>query len=94
MLRAAAIALALICGGAQPSGDDPVALVELHGAGNQPIDVNPALITSIRSPLADNRHHFAKGTRCVVVMINGYSIAVQDTCEEIRRKLAEIPPPQ
>jgi hypothetical protein len=65
-----------------------VVLVELHGPdGKQIIYVNPVEITSIRAPTVDAGHHFARGTHCVVVMVNRNFIATHETCEEIRAKL-------
>jgi hypothetical protein len=60
------------------------AFVDLHGPAGQHIYVNPGNITSIREPTFVNRHYVAKGTRCVLFMVNGNFIATTETCNEVR----------
>jgi hypothetical protein len=62
-----------------------IELVALHGPDGQSVWVNVAQITSIRSPLAaDQDQHFAKGTRCIVVMVSGKFVATREDCSEVR----------
>jgi len=63
-----------------------VVLVELHGPNGQPLDINPAEVSSLRPP-ADALGRWAKGTRCVVVMSNGRFNAVAEDCETAVQKL-------
>jgi len=71
---------------------DPAAipLLELHGPTNQLIFINPYEVTSLREPLAFNRGMFARGSKCIIVMVNGYFIAVQEACGDVREKIKEV----
>ena len=65
-----------------------VTLVELHGPGGQPLDINPAEVSSVRAPLnGGNRAHWGPDTRCVLVMSNGRFNAVTESCETVLEKL-------
>jgi hypothetical protein len=58
-----------------------VAFVELHGPSGQVLEINPALVSSIRQPLdVAGPRHWAHGTRCVIVMSNGMFLAVSEDC--------------
>ena len=48
----------------------------------QKIEVNPNEVSSVREPQGEG--HFAKGTRCILVMTNGKLIAVQEECDAVR----------
>jgi hypothetical protein len=65
-----------------------LALIELHTPNAGLIYINPLEITAVR-PLRDfaGGGHFARGTRCVVVMTNGNFNGVTETCEEVRDML-------
>jgi hypothetical protein len=61
-------------------------LVELTGPNNQPIDINPATVVSIRERRAGETH-LQKGVRCVIHTSDGKFIAVLEDCDTVRRKL-------
>ena len=69
-----------------------LALIELHTPNAGRIYINPLEITAVR-PLRDfaGGGHFARGTRCVVVMTNGQFNGVTETCEEVRDMLRSTP---
>jgi hypothetical protein len=62
-------------------------LVLVHGPTGQGIYLNIHEITSLREPLAVNRHYVAKGVNCVVFMGNGNLIGAAETCETIRQQI-------
>ena len=66
-----------------------VLLVTLHAPGGQAIYVNPAGVSSVREPQTVNRHYFAGGTRCVLLMTNGQVISVAEDCAEVLARLQE-----
>lgn len=63
-----------------------VTLVELHGPTGHLLEVNPAAVSSLRAPI-DIKSHWAKNTRCVLVMTNGKYIAVTEDCLTVTQKL-------
>ena len=66
-----------------------VELIELHGPEGQRAFVNTHSVSSLREPTdADLRTHFARGTRCVVVLMSGRFMAVRESCDEIRALMA------
>jgi hypothetical protein len=66
-----------------------ILLVQLTGPdGKQRIDINPAEVTSIREPSASAEGHFARGTKCIVVMTSGKFVAVHESCTKVRKKLS------
>ena len=66
-----------------------VELIELHGPEGQRAFVNTLSISSLREPFdRDLRTHFARGTRCVVVLMSGRFMAVRESCDEIRALMA------
>ena len=69
------------------AGAVAVALVQLTGPDSQRIDVNPAEVTSVREPRGVDAGHWAKGTRCLVVMASGKFIAVAEDCASVRQRL-------
>lgn len=65
-----------------------IALVELHTPNGRLIEINPAEVSSLRTPLdIGGHHHLAPGTHCVIVMSNGGFIAVAEDCADVERKL-------
>lgn len=68
-----------------------ISLVELHGPTGQLIEINPAEVSSLRTPLDSNfttsQRHWAKGAHCIIVMSNGGFIAVAEECATVRDKL-------
>jgi len=64
-------------------------LVLLTGAGGQVIEINPAMVVSVRAPAA--REYFARGTRCIVTTVDGKFVTVQETCDTVRRLLETGP---
>jgi hypothetical protein len=65
-------------------------LVVVHGPTGQSIYVNIHEITSLREPLAVNRHHVAKGVNCVIFMTNGNLVGAAETCENIRQQILTV----
>jgi len=63
--------------------------VELHGPTGQVLEINPAEISSLREPIDLNTRHWAKGTRCIVVMSNGGFIAVSEDCPAVVQKIGK-----
>jgi hypothetical protein len=61
----------------------------LHGPDNQPIDINPDQVVSVRQPRA-SEGHFQKGIRCLVITADGKFVAVMETCDEIRNKIGQL----
>jgi len=63
-----------------------LALIELHGPTGQLLEINPAAVSSVRQPI-DVSGHWAKGTRCILVMTNGGYISVSEDCPTVVDKL-------
>jgi len=68
-----------------------VLLVEFTGPDNQPIDINPMAVVSLRPPRSGD--HFAKGGKCLIHTADGKFIAVIEDCDMVRAKLQEEAPP-
>lgn len=60
--------------------------VQLTGPDNQTIWVNPKQIISIREPRSNM--HFAPGTKCLLLTVDGKLITVQEPCTQVRLKLS------
>jgi uncharacterized protein YlzI (FlbEa/FlbD family) len=58
-------------------------LVLLHGPNGQRVFVNPHEVTSLREPLGNDLKHFARGTHCVIGMVNGTFIPVKEDCDAV-----------
>jgi hypothetical protein len=65
-----------------------VALVELHTPAGTTVDINPAEVSSLRQPLELQSQHWARGTRCVIVMSNSRYIAVTEDCPLVLKLLS------
>ena len=63
--------------------------VELHGPSGQLLEVNPAEVSSLRTPLELGSRHWATGTKCVCVMTNGKFIALAEDCATAVEKLGQ-----
>lgn len=69
-----------------------ITLIELHGPEGQRFYLNPAEISTIREPnKTDLVHHFAAGTRCIIVATNGKFLAVRETCDAVRAAVSPSP---
>ena len=68
-----------------------VLLITLHSPGGRAVYVNPQEVSSVRMPRDVNKEHFAKGTRCVLLMANSQIISVIESCQEVRDKLEGAP---
>lgn len=66
-----------------------LALVELHGPTGQVLDINPALVSSLRMPIDTGGQHWGKNVRCILVMSYGGFVAVAEDCALVVRKLGE-----
>lgn len=64
-----------------------VELLQFTGPDNQRIDINPAMIISVRNPRSTD--HFAPGTRCLLFTTDGKNIPVQEDCAYARLKLMD-----
>lgn len=62
-------------------------LVVLTGPSGVRIDINPDAITSIRDPRAMPEGHWIKNTHCIILVDGGGTIAVRETCDEVRKEL-------
>jgi hypothetical protein len=60
-------------------------LLELHGAQNQVIILNPHEIISMRPPTKDE--HFAPGTRCIINTSDGKFTLVKEDCSTVEALL-------
>jgi hypothetical protein len=65
-------------------------LIQLTGPDSQPIDVNPALVVSVRPPRS--YEHFGKDVRCLLHTTDGKVIVVTEDCDTVRQRLGEEPP--
>lgn len=63
-----------------------LALLEFTGPAGTRIDLNAESITSIRDPSAI-KGHWTQEVHCIIVVDGGGTIAVRETCEEVRRKV-------
>lgn len=68
-----------------PSGAALAVLVALSGPDNQTIFIAPQHIVSLRAPRATE--HFAPGTRCILLTVDGRLVSVRDRCEDISRMI-------
>jgi hypothetical protein len=66
-----------------------LALVQLTGPTGWRIDLNADAITSIRDPSAMPDGHWSKQTHCLVAVDGGAPIAVLETCDEVRQRIAK-----
>ena len=67
-------------------------LIELHGLAGQRIFINTHEITSVREPVGSDRRHYAPGTACLVVTVNGNVTPVREACDEVLRLLKRPTP--
>lgn len=61
-----------------------LALLQFTGPTGARIDLNPQAITSIRDPTAMPEGHWNKNTHCIIVVDGGGTIAVSETCDQVR----------
>jgi uncharacterized protein YlzI (FlbEa/FlbD family) len=66
-----------------------IALAQFTGPDGQRIDVNSAEVTTIREPRS--KDHFAPGTKCLIYLVSGNFITVQETCDEVRQEVGPLP---
>lgn len=62
-----------------------LAFITLHGPTGARLDINGDAISSIRDPHAMAQGHWSKGVHCIVIADNSPPIAVEETCDEVRR---------
>lgn len=60
--------------------------LHLHGPSGNNISVNANSISSVNQPHAPHGH-FAKHTKCILVMSNGRFIATREACRDIIRMI-------
>lgn len=65
----------------------PIDLLTLHGPEGQQILLNPAQVTTMRSPQGGDLGHFALGTHCVIVMTSGKFVPVREDCNNVRDQI-------
>ena len=63
-------------------------LVAIMGTDNQVVWVNPQQVISIREPRGINQGHWAQGTKCLVLTVDGKFFTTVEPCEQIRKKLS------
>jgi hypothetical protein len=61
-----------------------------HTPAGTDIYINPDQISSIREVRPDSKGHFAKGTKCVIVMTNGHTNTVIEDCATIHKMLHDL----
>lgn len=63
-------------------------LIVLHYPDGQPVEINPAQVTSTRGPVASGQQtHFSTKVKCMVNLTDGKFVAVVETCAEVRALL-------
>ena len=61
-------------------------LIQLTGADDQRIDLNPIDIVTTRTPRR-GEDHLAKGIKCLINTVDGKFIAVKEDCATVRQQL-------
>lgn len=61
--------------------------IQLHGPGNQLLEINPDEIVSLRMP--QSTEHFAPGVRCIVNTADGKFSTVQEDCDTVKHLIIE-----
>lgn len=64
-------------------------LIVLHRSDGGEVTINPAQVTSLRSPTAQFRQMVPAG-HCIVDLTDRKFVAVLEPCEEVKRRL-ELP---
>lgn len=64
-----------------------VALVMLTGPDQQPIELNPQQVVTVRPPRGNE--HFAPGVHCLIHTTDGKIVAVLEDCPTVRGLLEE-----
>lgn len=62
-------------------------LVQIMGTDGQIVWVNPSQVISIREPRGVNQGHWARGTKCLVLTVDGKFFTTIEPCEQVRVKL-------
>jgi hypothetical protein len=62
-------------------------MVELHGPDGQIIWLNPAQVINIREPRGIDSGHWTKGTKCLVLTVDGKFFTTAESCVDVRRRL-------
>lgn len=62
-------------------------LVALNGPEGHLIWVNPGDVVSVRATREGRKSVYGPQVRCVLQMLDGKTVAVVDTCNEVREKL-------
>lgn len=65
-------------------------LITLHRSDGGDVSINPAQITSLRSP-AGHLNRLAPSGHCIVNLVDGKFVAVMEPCAAIKRQLETIP---
>jgi hypothetical protein len=65
-------------------------LIVLHRSDGGEVTINPAQITTLRTP-AGPLAHLSPFARCIVYLTDGKQVAVLETCEAVKTRLE--PPP-
>jgi hypothetical protein len=64
-----------------------IALLQFTGPTGARIDLNAEAITSIRDPHAMPEGHWGVGTHCIILVDGGGTIAVRETCDQVRQAI-------
>lgn len=65
-------------------------LITLHRSDGGEVTINPAQVTTLRSP-AGRLGHLAPSGHCIIGLVDGKFVSVLEACEEVKRQL-ELPP--
>jgi hypothetical protein len=64
-------------------------LVQLTAPTGHAVFISPSEVSSLREPVDVSGGHWARGTRCVVIMTNGKFNAVTQDCATVRNMIGE-----
>jgi hypothetical protein len=64
-----------------------ILLIALQGTDGQVVWVNPSQVISIREPRGISQGHWAQGTKCLVLTVDGKFFTTVESCEQVRVKL-------
>jgi hypothetical protein len=66
-----------------------LALLQLHAPDGHPLWLNPRGILEFHDARVTHKKHFAPGTKCMISMKDGRTVATGDSCEDVIRKARE-----
>jgi uncharacterized protein YlzI (FlbEa/FlbD family) len=63
-----------------------LALISLNAPDGHPIWLNPNDIIELHDARPQHAEHFAAGTKCLIEMSSGKTVAVGETCDAVLQK--------